>query len=61
MNAYTKHVIEIHEDVDNDRSYWNCDCGIGGSCPSYKVDIAAEKHIPEGELVSYRYPAGDAR
>lgn len=51
----TRHVIEISEDVDNDRSYWECDCGMAGSSPSYKVDLAAEKHIPEGEGASYRY------
>jgi hypothetical protein len=52
------HVIEIYED-DDDRAYWECDCGRAGSGPSYKVDIAAEKHIPEGELATYRYRAKD--
>lgn len=55
MSLYAEHTIEIDEDVDNDRSYWMCDCGRAGSCDSYKVDIAAEKHIPEGEPVVYRH------
>jgi hypothetical protein len=51
------HIIEMSEDVDNDRTYWECSCGNGGSAASWKVDIAAEKHVAEGESVAYRYPA----
>lgn len=50
----TRHVIQISE--DGERSYWECDCGHGGSCPGYTVDIHAEKHVPEGEQVAYRHP-----
>jgi len=48
------HVIEFDEDVDNDRTGWSCDCGHGGSAPSHLVDVAAERHIHEGESVVYR-------
>lgn len=54
------HVIEMHEDADNDRTYWTCDCGHGGSAASWKADVAAEKHIAEGETVAYRTPGKDA-
>ena len=50
-----KHVIEIHRDGDTDRSYWECDCGAAGSAATDRVDIAAEKHVGEGEGVTYRY------
>jgi hypothetical protein len=53
-----KHVIEIDEDVDNDRAYWQCDCGHAGSASSDRVDLAAEKRIPEGDRVAYRYRGG---
>lgn len=54
-----KHVIEISESPDGERSYWECDCGTGGSCPSWKADIHAEQHVPEGEPVVYRHGTGD--
>lgn len=49
-----RHIIETEDDVDNDRSYWQCDCGAAGSCATYKVDFAAEKHVPEGAFVAWR-------
>lgn len=52
--ADERHVIEFDDDIDNDRSYWECDCGMAGSCASYKVDFAAEKHVPEGAIVVWR-------
>lgn len=55
MNA--DHIIEMSEDVDNDRAYWECSCGNGGSAASWKADVVAEKHVSEGESVAYRYPA----
>lgn len=55
-----KHIIQMTEDPDNDRVYWTCDCGHGGSAASWTVDIAAEKHIQPGERVTYRYSDGEA-
>jgi hypothetical protein len=60
MSNYPKHTIEISEDVGSDRATWECDCGHAGSCASYKVDLAAEKHVPDGAAVAYRYSAGGA-
>jgi hypothetical protein len=53
------HVIRIEDDLATDRSHWECDCGAGGSVPIELGDpaIAAERHVNEGESVSYRYPA----
>lgn len=53
------HVIEMSEDVDNDRMSWECSCGHGGSAASWKADVAAEEHIKEGESVAYRTPGRD--
>lgn len=53
----TKHVIEFEEDPVTDRTSWECDCGHGGSAPSHRADLAMEKHVNEGEPVSYRYQA----
>lgn len=53
------HVIETDgHDTNDNRAYWECDCGASGSCPiDYDVGIAAERHVKDGESVSYRYPA----
>jgi hypothetical protein len=48
------HVIQIEYDADNDRSYWECGCGVGGSCADSDAARYAERHIPEGERVAYR-------
>lgn len=53
-----RHVIEINDDADGERTYWECDCGMAGSAPSFRADFAAEKHIPEDALAVYRR-AGD--
>lgn len=50
------HVIEI-VDVDDDRAYWECTCGSGGSAPTEQLGLAAEKHVEPGESVMYRYPS----
>jgi hypothetical protein len=55
-----KHFIEIIE-LDQEYSYWNCDCGIAGSCPSFNVEVVAERHIPDNEPAWYRYPSKDSR
>lgn len=49
-------MIEFFE-MENERTSWECDCGAAGSAPSHSVDLAAEKHVGDGEGVSYRYPA----
>jgi hypothetical protein len=48
----TDHVIMIHE--EGERSSWECSCGHSGSAPSWKADVAAEKHVEPGESVAYR-------
>jgi hypothetical protein len=52
-----KHVIEMWE--SDGRVQWECDCGHGGSEPAGNGDLAAEKHIREGDRVSYRYRGAD--
>lgn len=55
-----KHIIEIIE-LEDERSYWSCDCGIAGSCATYKVELVAENHVPDDEAAWYRYPSRDSR
>ena len=60
MNDFLKdvqHVIEF-TDMGNDRTSWECDCGRAGSAADWKVEEAAEKHIPDGERRAYRSPGG---
>jgi len=46
----TEHKIYTEELEDNpDRSYWECSCGAGGSASTFKVDIASDRHIKEGD------------
>lgn len=53
-----KHVIEIWE--SGSRGCWSCDCGHGGSVSADgDVEMAAEKHVAEGDRVVYRYTNGD--
>lgn len=47
------HRIYKEELDDNERAYWECDCGSSGSCMTFNVDIAADRHID--------YGAGDQR
>lgn len=42
------HYIHTRYD-DADRAYWECSCGHAGSTDAWRVDIASDKHIPEGE------------
>lgn len=52
-----KHRVEVWE--SGSRGCWECDCGSGGSVSADgDVEIAAEKHVPEGDLVTYRYTDG---
>jgi hypothetical protein len=52
------HVIHVSHDVpDEGRSHWECDCGAAGSAPTERVEIAAEKHVDSGEMVTYRWGA----
>lgn len=59
MNGRVNHVIQFEEpeEREGDRVHWECDCGTAGSAPSDRVDLAAERHVREGEPVSYRYRA----
>lgn len=52
----TNHVITT-EEIDDDRSAWECSCGHGGSAPTWRVDLASDKHIEAGESRTDRYPA----
>lgn len=48
------HRVWTGDDLDNDeRMVWECDCGAGGSCPSWHIDVASDKHID--------YARGDTR
>lgn len=52
-----KHTIEIWE--CGSRGCWECDCGCGGSVSADgDVEIAAEKHLGEGDQSVYRYTDG---
>lgn len=53
-----KHVIEMWG--NDDRDYWECDCGTAGSTRAGDGEAAAEKHVADGDQVAYRYP-GAAR
>jgi len=33
------------EDTGDERAYWQCSCGTGGSAASWKVDLASDRHI----------------
>jgi hypothetical protein len=52
-----KHVIEMRE--QNGRDCWQCDCGHGGTAPAGDGDFHAEKHVDEGDQVSYRYSGSE--
>jgi hypothetical protein len=53
-----KHTIEIWE--SGSRGCWECSCGCSGSVSADgDVEIAAEKHVGDGDQVSYRYSGGD--
>ena len=60
MNADVNHIIEIDYDLATDRNHWECDCGAAGSAPAERGDpgIFAEKHVGDGEPVSYRHRGG---
>ena len=47
----TEHRITV--DSEEDRAYWECDCGRSGSCAEYRVDLKSDEHID--------YDAGDRR
>lgn len=49
------HILEFTE--ENDRAYFECSCGRGGSGDPFTIDIQAEKHIDfDVDYVKYRYP-----
>lgn len=52
-----KHVIETW--TCGRRECWECDCGRGGSVGDGDVEVAAEKHVSEGDQVAYRRGGGD--
>jgi len=54
-----KHTIQFYGGTDDVRTSWECSCGSAGSAPTYRVEEAAEKHIPDGAQVAYRYPGND--
>lgn len=58
------HVIVMTEEsgagATEDRVYWECSCGRSGSAASWTVDLAVDRHIPEGETRAYRTRAGGA-
>jgi len=56
----TEHIIQM-EDIDDDRTAWECSCGRSGSAASWKVDVASDKHIREGEGRVDRYPGSGPR
>jgi hypothetical protein len=39
----------IHTEHEGERAYWECSCGRGGSAEWDRVDLASDKHIPEGD------------
>lgn len=44
------HRIETTYDDKSGRAYWECDCGIAGSCPEITADLHSDKHIPDGDM-----------
>ena len=56
----TEHVIQM-QDIDDERTAWECSCGRGGSAASWDVDEASDRHIPEGEGRADRYPGNGPR
>lgn len=49
-----KHIIKLNG--NDDRDYWECDCGQAGNTAAGRGESHSQVHISEGDLVSYRYP-----
>jgi hypothetical protein len=49
-----RHVIEMRG--NDDRDYWECSCGHAGNTRAGDGELQADKHVSEGDQVSYRYP-----
>jgi acetone carboxylase gamma subunit len=44
------HKVWFGDSADNaERAVWECSCGYAGSAPYYLVEVAAEKHVRDGE------------
>ena len=58
----TEHVVQM-EDLDDERTMWECSCGRSGSAASWKVDVASDRHIQEeaGAQRVDRYPGSGPR
>ena len=57
----TEHIIQM-EEIDDERTHWECSCGRGGTAASWKVDIASDKHIQDaGDSRTDRYPGSGPR
>lgn len=53
----TEHIVRMFDTDDDDTTAWECSCGRAGSAPTWKVDVASDRHIREagGSRVD-RYP-----
>lgn len=48
---YKTHRVYIdYGSMASDRAYWECDCGISGSCDKGMVAVNSDRHIPEGDM-----------
>ena len=56
----TEHIIQM-EEIDDERTAWECSCGRGGSAASWNVDVASDRHIPAEDRRTDRYPGSDPR
>lgn len=48
------HTIDLFADTEQGRIAWECDCGARGSSPAYRVEKAAEVHVPGENPIVYR-------
>ena len=39
----------VYTEYEDERGYWECSCGHGGSASADRVELASDKHIPEGD------------
>ena len=56
----TEHIIQM-EEIDDERTSWECSCGRGGSAASWKVDEASHKHIGAEDRRIDKYPGRGPR
>lgn len=50
-------VHRIHTEYEGERGRWECSCGMAGSAPVENVDLASDRHIPDGDGRVDVYPA----